>query len=757
MITAGAFVVASFQKSDPLRTDLTALLPLELQDPARQKANDLISRSLARRFVILVSHKDAAQARARATELAKALEDTRLVGSIGEDFSPDQLKKLGLLYFPYRAGLLSPKDRDALLADRGQELAERALAQIAGPGAFADGRLLKADPFLLLPSFLLSLPFPATMLTLDDGLLSRRDEAGTHILLPAKLVADPFDLKVQETITSTINRYEAALDAPDRPIIRRLGAVFFAEAGARKAIAESTWLAGLSLAGIMLLVLLAFRGVRPLLHNLLVIAVGVICGLSACLLVFQQVHVAVFLFGVGLVGIAADYGFYYTATAFADGEKPPGQRLREILPGLSMALLIAVLGYGALALAPFPGLRQIAIFSAVGLIGSYLTTVLWLPLLQARKAPPHAPQVLQFIACCSLFWTDAKWRRLRVGFCGFLVLIVVTGFGRISFDDDVRKLQPLDASLSAEQGVIAALTGLNLTTQYLLIEAESDERALLIEEQIATMLGEWQKSGVIRAAQAPAAYVPSSARQEANRTLQLEKLTEPFLAQTLEAIGLQAEDVTMAPEGVLRLSAALESRAVPFLNELVLAPGLHVVTLQGVSSTEGVRRDVATMAGVKFADPTADLSTLLGLYRVRALALLALSVAVIFALAIWRYGLPGAVRALAPSLTALAVVPCALALFGYPFTFFNAMAMVLLLSFTMDYSVFCAEAGTENQPITLLAVWMAALATVLSFGVLALSNTPAVAGFGLTILLGVSLAALIAPVAARQQVPRDAG
>lgn len=757
VVTAGVFLLASFHKSTPLRTDLTALLPLELQDPARQKANDLISRSLARRFVILVSHRDGAEARARAAELAKALEDTRLVGPIGEDFSPDQLKKLGTLYFPYRAGLLAPADRDALLADQGQELAERALAQIAGPGAIADARLLKADPFLLLPSFLLNLPFPATRLTLDDGMLSRQDEAGTHVLLAAKLLADPFDLKVQDTIVSTVNRYESSLEASKRPIIRRLGAVFFAEAGARKAIDESTWLAGLSLAGTILLVLLAFRGVRPLLQNLLVIAVGVTCGLSACLLVFGQAHVAVLLFGIGLVGIAADYGFYYTATAFSAGEKTPGQRLREILPGLSMALLIAVLGYGALALAPFPGLRQIAIFSAVGLIGSYLTTVLWLPLAQARKAPAHAPQMLQFIAALSRLWTDARWRPLRLAFCTCLALIVVAGFWRISFDDDIRKLQPLDASLSAEQGVIAALTGLNLTTQYLLIEAESDESALQIEEQIAPMLGEWQKSGLIRTAQAPAAYVPSPARQEDNRRLQRDKLVAPFRAQLLEAVGLQAEDIAAAPEGTLALAAALDSRSIPFLNELVLAPGLHVVTLQGVSSTEGIRRDIAGMAGVKFADPTADLSVLLGLYRVRAVVLLALSVAVIFALAAWRYGPRGAIRALAPSLTALVVVPCALALLGYPLTFFTAMAMVLLLSFTMDYSVFCAEAGTQNQPITLLAVWMAALATVLSFGVLALSSTPAVASFGLTVLLGVSLAALLAPVAGRQHSPGHAG
>ncbi|WP_147283691.1 MMPL family transporter [Bosea caraganae] len=724
------------------------MLPLEQQDPARQKANDLISRSLAKRFIVLISHKDRAQARARAAELAKALEETKLVRPIGDDFSPDQFRKLGTLYFAHRAGLLSPGDRDALLADQGQDLAERAMAQIVGPGAIADARLLKADPFLLLPSFLLNLPFPATKLALDEGMLALRDENGTHILLSANLLADPFDLTVQQTIVSTFNRYEAALDRLDPPSIRRLGAVFFAEAGAHKAIDESSWLAGFSLAGTILLILVAFRGLRPLFLNLLVIAAGVVCGLSACLLVFAQVHVAVLLFGISLIGVAADYGFYYTATIFAAEDKTPEQRLKEILPGLSMALLIAVLGYGALAIAPFPGLRQIAIFSAVGLVSAYITTVLWLPLADRRKRPAHAAQTLRFITGLSRLWTDRRWRVLRLGFCGVLVVIVAAGLGRISFDDDLRKLQPLDASLIADQSAITAVTGLNLTTQYLLVEAASDERALQLEEQIAPMLGQWQKSGLIKTAQSPAAYVPSLARQAENQRLQREKLIEPFRAELLEAIGLQAGDLNPAPDEKLALATALESRAIPFLNELVLEPGLHVVTLQGVTSPERIRQEIAGMAGIKFVDPTADLSALLGLYRFRALVLLACSLGVISLLAAWRYGSSGAARALAPSFVALLVVPCALGLLGYAFTFFNAMAMVLLLSFTMDYSVFCAEGKAESRPITLLAVWLAALATILSFGVLGFSSTPVVASFGLTVLLGVALAGLLAPIAA---------
>jgi predicted exporter len=81
------------------------------------------------------------------------------------------------------------------------------------------------------------------------------------------------------------------------------------------------------------------------------------------------------------------------------------------------------------------------------------------------------------------------------------------------------------------------------------------------------------------------------------------------------------------------------------------------------------------------------------------------------------------------------------------FTFFNAMAMVLILSIGVDYSVFCAETSGARKPVTALAIALAALSTILSFGMLAFSRVFAVHAFGVTMLIGISLAFLFAPAA----------
>jgi predicted exporter len=115
-------------------------------------------------------------------------------------------------------------------------------------------------------------------------------------------------------------------------------------------------------------------------------------------------------------------------------------------------------------------------------------------------------------------------------------------------------------------------------------------------------------------------------------------------------------------------------------------------------------------------------------------------------LLIWRYGPRGAFWVILPSLLAVLLTPALRALTGGGFTFFDAMALVLVLSVGIDYGVFIAETTPERKSVTLLAVALAACTTLMSFGLLALSNVLAVHNFGLTMLVGVLLASTLSPI-----------
>jgi predicted exporter len=59
-----------------------------------------------------------------------------------------------------------------------------------------------------------------------------------------------------------------------------------------------------------------------------------------------------------------------------------------------------------------------------------------------------------------------------------------------------------------------------------------------------------------------------------------------------------------------------------------------------------------------------------------------------------------------------------------------------LLGVGVDYGIFFHEHLSRSEPIAWLAVGLSALSTLLSFGLLSLSQTPALQAFGLTMLIG---------------------
>ena len=129
--------------------------------------------------------------------------------------------------------------------------------------------------------------------------------------------------------------------------------------------------------------------------------------------------------------------------------------------------------------------------------------------------------------------------------------------------------------------------------------------------------------------------------------------------------------------------------------------------------------------------------------------LLGISALLMAPLMMWRYGWRRGLRVLLPAALAVGATPALVALGGLPFTFFNAIALVLALSISIDYAIFCMEADLARQSTTMLGIWLATLTTILSFGLLALSSVNAVHAFGLTLAVGVTLSFLLSPMAGR--------
>jgi predicted exporter len=175
-----------------------------------------------------------------------------------------------------------------------------------------------------------------------------------------------------------------------------------------------------------------------------------------------------------------------------------------------------------------------------------------------------------------------------------------------------------------------------------------------------------------------------------------------------------------------------------------------MVSLQGLNNAALLRVQVLDLEGVQLVDRLGDLNEVFAATQISAAELKLLSCVLIVLLLILPFGLKGALRVIAlPLLAAL----CSLASLGWldqPLTLFSLFGLLLVTAISVDYAILMRE-QIGGAAVSLLGTLLAAVTTWLSFGLLAVSSTPAVSNFGLSVSLGLAFSFMLAPWAGQQK------
>lgn len=757
VLAAGAFVAQRFVSSTPLQTDLLALLPPTEKNVTAEAAVRSLTEQLGNRALFLVGHADAATAARAARTFAGNLERADPTGAFSRvivEAPRTDPRLLTELYAPYRAGLLTPTDREALARPDypADSVLLRRLHQPFQTGIATD---LGSDPFGFLQRWLSRLPLLQTRLGLHDGLLAVRDEEATWILVLAEPGGSAFDAGTQTRVVSAVGQAEATLlaDLPQTRILRT-GAIFYGEAARNSAEREVDLIGGGSLVGIVLMMWLLFRSVGPLALSLFTVACGIACAVAAVLLVQDRIHLITLVFGASLIGEAVDYAIQYFAARLDAGERwqPEAGRAR-VLPGLSVALATSLIGYGALTLTPFPAISQIALFAFAGLGTAWISVVLFLPLLTRRPACRSGEDIRLPQHLLRLWQAHARPRRI-VGLLVCLLLVSFPGWLQLVADDDVRQLVARPAALVVQEERIRALAGASGSGRFFLIEGRDDEEALRREETLTTRLRP-QIGKALAGYTAVSDFVPSAATQAENlrllaHVLPTDRTTVQFAAANLQpSVARQWQDA-LAQETPLTLRIWQEAPLAKAMQHQILrtADGgtALIVTLSGDDGTLDFSAIAADLPGVSAVNKTASVSALFAEYRRLAAWWLPLAALIVLGVLGWRYGLRQGSAILLPTLVAMGFSLGLYGWLGVPLTLFSLMALVLVLGVGVNYAIFIVEAG-DRAPAPFAGVLLSAATTLLSFGLLSLSSMPALHQFGLLLLGGIIAAVALAPMA----------
>lgn len=731
----------------PLSANLMELVPGSSPDALELRAEQRIQEPLNREMLVLVGQAD----KQRAIELAHRISDKWQTSGLFENVQwnlQTDLPALREQLLQGRLAMLSDKDR-AELIEHPDVFVQKRVQNLFDPfGGFSlvpsqddwlglTGRIQNSQP-----------SHGSVQLDVSSGTLIANADGKSWVLLRARTKADAFDMSLPLKVSVLLDEARVQAATADAQVLAASGLLYAAH-GQQQAAREITWVGGGATLGILLLLLLAFKRWRALLAFVPVV-VGMLFGATACVALFGKMHVMTLVLGSSLIGVAVDYPLHYLSKAWSLKPWRSWPALRLTLPGLSLSLATSCIGYLALAWTPFPALTQIAVFSAAGLIGAYLCAVCLLPALLKGVGLRPAQWPLKLAEQLMTLRSELLSRIGTPVLLGLLLIFCAAGLWQLTTKNDIRQWIAAPPSLTDEARAIARITGYQPTSQFFLVRGVDQQQLLERQTALGQRLDQLVMLNKLQGYLSLNQLVASRAEQEATRHA-LDAL--PKYWQPLLDLGVPIEALTTELASLRGLpDQDIDSILAGPLGEpwRLLWMGSDkdgvtaIVSLQGLNDAALLRVQAQDLPGVQLVDRLGDLNKVFAATQVSAAELKLLSCVLIVLLLILPFGLRGALRVVALPLLAALCSLASLGWLGQPLTLFSLFGLLLVTAISVDYAILMRE-QIGGAAVSLLGTLLAAATTWLSFGLLAISSTPAVSNFGLSVSLGLAFSFLLAP------------
>jgi predicted exporter len=602
------------------------------------------------------------------------------------------------------------------------------------PEAEAMQTLILEDPLLLLPNLIDGARGLSPAATPNHG------PAMVWALTRDSPLAEAGQAPVFAAIDRAIARVQTS---PNGVTVKWTGVNRFAAASRQQIESEIKTLNLFSLLAVLAVACLFVRQIWKLLHLVPIILCSLLGAWTVSTLVFDRLHILVFVIGSLLSGVAIDYGFYIFMQPFANAAETYGGKLRRLLKPLLASCLTTVVGFSLLFFSELPLLRQMGLFVSAGLLTALGSAMLYFaqldrPFLEGRRYPRVA-------AGASHPRTKLYWRLAA----GLAVGVAVVGPWRLHWKDDVRELDVPHPELQAnDQAVRGEFGDRSDRPVYITYGANLTEaRQHLAEfDQVA---GPGALSlGLIFPTEADYLAVPARLQRLAAFPAEMRAaLTRHgFLADSFSAFFISWNRLRRTPPTVPY--AQLYTEVAPVLS------GPLGLLYSGTADRPGgsawfisvLDRPLPSAPGPELhtvnVNELQSLNSLFSQYRWSALRLSLIGLGLVIASVFVIYRGARAVRiALIPAGSCFFIFGV-MGLAGLTLNLFNLLGAFLGVCLAHNYSIFSADTSGLRTPPP-VPVRLSAFCAASSFGVLAFSHIPVVHALGLTVCL-IVLTALLA-------------
>ena len=681
-----------------------------------------ISQNTSSSVYIFAESKDFETAKKGAEDFYDLFKDSDVFKSLILYQDADSFEELKTFLFEHRYQLIDDETLALLEAGKADAVAKAALSQVYSPFSFADLSHLDKDPFLLTGKNLTKYASQsAGNMFMKEGCLSAESEGKWYVMIRGSVTDSALSFSKKNGIGKVYEQIKMLeQDNPDVSYFCS-GVPFHSYESSSKAMKEISWITGVSLALVALIIFFAFRSLLPMLISLANIGVSLLFGLAVALILYGKINALALVFGTTLIGVSIDYSIHW----FVNREK--------IFRSLTINCISTEVSWCLLMLAPFPLLRQIALFSAAGLLCSYLIVRLIYPALskpcQIAEGRTDAGQPGGHLARIA-------------GILVIVICLVAPAVSGIRIKNNIKGMYTMSNQLLEWEKKASGVLNLGSSGEYFIVAGRGPQELLGQEEQLTAALEKEKKAGTLGGYTAITSYVPSMAKQA--RSYQAASLLLQRSHAQLKALGFGSaaagqfeQDYRNNAGKVVALNAVpsflQESINTLYLGKVGDAYYSVVFPLQ-VKNSDALK-SLADGRHVFFLSKIRDIEKELDHLTKIALCFILASYLLVFPVLFIVYRKKALKIALVPVAVILGSLAFVSACGGVDL--FACSGIVLIFGLGLDYLVYGLEKKTGKA--TLLSF----ITTELSFGALALSSFVPAHVFGLTVCVGLALAYLL--------------
>ena len=628
---------------------------------------------------ILLEGSDLAELNCRALEILKEFEQPP-----ARDFQ-SQVKFLE----SRKSGLLAPATRKLLLEGRYHDVRDAALARLFSPAPPLFS--VKGDPFLLATDYAMSLQTHlAEGWTLHDGFPVYTGENRVYLLLTLDLAAvDAVHL------AKFLHQCEQENATSSNVKIWCGGGPFHSAYATESSKKEINVLSGVSLALVVLFGWLLFRSFRFLPRLLMAQMVGFLLATGALFLVFPRPHVLTFLFGTSLIGLSVDYVYH---VSMAGG-------VRKVLRPMTLSLLTTVACFSPLMFAEVVVLRQMALFTIVGLLAVFSCVVLFFkgtdsPLVPVREDTDGNSSWLFHLRCS---------KPARILLLLIVLVPLLVGLHRVHLVRDLTAFYHPNAYLAASEKLLAEVSP-GRAQRFAYVPGRNLQEALEKEEHVGI-------KGL-------SAVIPSLKRQRENAAL----VSRLYAAEGTNYTAITGLKIPSGEDCGFLDPEQMEDGPIRQMVRAMHVRGGLVSPLEEIPS--------APADGWSILEPRVAMEDLFHRFTKATMKLLtwSLTAFVILLACVFRRRF---LRFASPVLMSFLATAGALGWLGIPITFFTLLCFFVLAGLGIDYSIFHRGCPASETRRTVFFSFMTSFA---GLGMLAFTDFAVTRSMGITFALGLFFA-----------------